>query len=91
MNMMINQILWTFLVPVSPPFSPGCYVGQELLTRTKHRGAVRRRIFTGVASDASAALAEKMQQVTGAAAGDHSMVGSKMVNESRLKTRKDGQ
>lgn len=45
-------------------FSKGCYVGQELLTRTKHRGAVRRRIFTVVACDASAAPArEKMQQV----------------------------
>lgn len=30
-------------------FSKGCYVGQELLTRTKHRGAVRRRIFTAEA------------------------------------------
>lgn len=36
-------------------FSKGCYVGQELLTRTKHRGAVRRRIFTVLAMDASAA------------------------------------
>ncbi|CAE8625750.1 unnamed protein product, partial [Polarella glacialis] len=30
-------------------FSKGCYVGQELTTRTKHRGAVRRRIFSVVA------------------------------------------
>lgn len=40
-------------------------MGQELLTRTKHRGAVRRRIFTVVARDASAAAAE--MQVTSAA------------------------
>eukprot|EP00933_Yihiella_yeosuensis_P081960 TRINITY_DN95676_c0_g1_i1.p1 TRINITY_DN95676_c0_g1~~TRINITY_DN95676_c0_g1_i1.p1 ORF type:complete len:386 (-),score=73.52 TRINITY_DN95676_c0_g1_i1:70-1170(-) len=34
-------------------FSKGCYVGQELTTRTKHRGAVRRRYFSVVASESS--------------------------------------
>ncbi|CAK9025330.1 unnamed protein product [Durusdinium trenchii] len=44
-------------------FSKGCYVGQELLTRTKHRGAVRRRIFTVVAMDGSdTALGRKLQE-----------------------------
>merc|ERR1712150_148592 len=27
-------------------FTKGCYVGQELTARTKHRGAVRRRLFS---------------------------------------------
>lgn len=31
-------------------FSKGCYVGQELTARTKHRGAVRRRFFSVVAA-----------------------------------------
>lgn len=46
-------------------FTKGCYVGQELLTRTKHRGAVRRRIFTVVAADqdASTELLRKVQEL----------------------------
>lgn len=32
-------------------FSKGCYIGQELTARTKHRGAVRKRFFTVVASE----------------------------------------
>lgn len=32
-------------------FSKGCYVGQELTARTKHRGAVRRRFFSVIAAD----------------------------------------
>jgi len=31
-------------------FTKGCYTGQELTTRTKHRGAVRRRFFSAVAA-----------------------------------------
>eukprot|EP00930_Biecheleria_cincta_P041835 TRINITY_DN28749_c0_g1_i1.p1 TRINITY_DN28749_c0_g1~~TRINITY_DN28749_c0_g1_i1.p1 ORF type:complete len:370 (+),score=64.32 TRINITY_DN28749_c0_g1_i1:118-1227(+) len=36
-------------------FRKGCYVGQELTTRTKHRGAVRRRFFSVVAVQKAAA------------------------------------
>ncbi|CAK0817251.1 unnamed protein product [Prorocentrum cordatum] len=32
-------------------FRKGCYVGQELTTRTKHRGAVRRRFFSVVSAE----------------------------------------
>eukprot|EP00405_Crypthecodinium_cohnii_P011775 CAMPEP_0206430046 /NCGR_PEP_ID=MMETSP0324_2-20121206/6588_1 /ASSEMBLY_ACC=CAM_ASM_000836 /TAXON_ID=2866 /ORGANISM="Crypthecodinium cohnii, Strain Seligo" /LENGTH=353 /DNA_ID=CAMNT_0053895813 /DNA_START=35 /DNA_END=1096 /DNA_ORIENTATION=+ len=32
-------------------FNKGCYTGQELTTRTKHRGAVRKRFFQLLASD----------------------------------------
>ena len=48
-------------------FSKGCYVGQELLTRTKHRGAVRRRIFTVLATDnteLTTKLQEKLQSLS---------------------------
>eukprot|EP00931_Biecheleriopsis_adriatica_P012392 TRINITY_DN113530_c0_g1_i1.p1 TRINITY_DN113530_c0_g1~~TRINITY_DN113530_c0_g1_i1.p1 ORF type:complete len:352 (-),score=78.97 TRINITY_DN113530_c0_g1_i1:12-1067(-) len=34
-------------------FNKGCYVGQELTARTKHRGAVRRRFFSVLAVDAT--------------------------------------
>jgi len=34
-------------------FTKGCYVGQELTTRTKHRGAVRRRFFSAIAAGQS--------------------------------------
>lgn len=45
-------------------FSKGCYVGQELLTRTKHRGAVRRRIFTVIGADGDdGELKEKLQEM----------------------------
>merc|ERR1712060_387742 len=32
-------------------FSKGCYIGQELTARTKHRGAVRKRFFTVLATE----------------------------------------
>jgi len=35
-------------------FNKGCYVGQELTARTKHRGAVRRRFFSAVAAEGGA-------------------------------------
>lgn len=40
-------------------FAKGCYTGQELTARTKHRGAVRRRFFTAFAAagEPEAALA----------------------------------
>ena len=45
-------------------FSKGCYVGQELLTRTKHRGAVRRRIFTVIGADGDdGELKEKLREM----------------------------
>lgn len=43
-------------------FTKGCYVGQELTTRTKHRGAVRRRFFSVVSVDKAAAGEEARQQ-----------------------------
>ncbi|CAE7218838.1 CAF17 [Symbiodinium sp. CCMP2592] len=46
MPLHVNMELLNFV-----SFSKGCYVGQELLTRTKHRGAVRRRFFIAVAAD----------------------------------------
>ena len=42
-------------------FTKGCYVGQELLTRTKHRGAVRKRIFTVLASEGGTSEDTKLQ------------------------------
>lgn len=35
-------------------FTKGCYLGQELTARTKHRGDVRKRLFSGVLSDPAA-------------------------------------
>ena len=39
-------------------FSKGCYVGQELTTRTYRRGVIRRRIFTLLTAGDSLALGE---------------------------------
>ena len=58
MPLHVNMELLNFV-----SFSKGCYVGQELLTRTKHRGAVRRRVFIAVAADYGSDQVVKLRQV----------------------------
>ena len=60
MPLHVNMELLNFV-----SFSKGCYVGQELLTRTKHRGAVRRRVFIAVAADYGTEQIPKLQEVLG--------------------------
>ena len=54
-------------------FKKGCYVGQELTIRTRHRGVVRKRILPcvlyGEGDSVPTALEYKAEAITGAAAG----------------------
>ena len=60
MPLHVNMELLNFV-----SFSKGCYVGQELLTRTKHRGAVRRRFFIAVAADYGSSEVSSLQDALG--------------------------
>ena len=57
MPLHVNMELLNFV-----SFSKGCYVGQELLTRTKHRGAVRRRVFIAIAADTGSPQIPQLRQ-----------------------------
>ena len=70
MPLHVNMELLNFV-----SFSKGCYVGQELLTRTKHRGAVRRRFFIAVAADYGSSEGGKSSGCFGAARAQSSVDG----------------